>query len=269
MRIRNRTCDRWCSHTPSGQEFWQILSQWVWNLRLELGHALHPTPMRITEFAPAQAVVPEAQAPAPSPQPLYGPPQIVPQSRMGCLPGSHFQPQADGTLCCPEHHPLYPQERRLEHDGTLRVIYAARIGHCRSCPLREPCQGYGAKTLRPRRVSAILHPLSEAPPPPKASRPQEATKPVLWGDWSRCFHRRAFSTLTRHQQVEIRMTEPALPAHPAPLAPLSRAERAHWRLSWTQRLARNALTSASAPISITLFGVPDAFARSIGLACFA
>src|SRR6184192_4344069 len=28
--------DRWCSHTASGQEFWQILSQWVWNLRLWL-----------------------------------------------------------------------------------------------------------------------------------------------------------------------------------------------------------------------------------------
>ncbi len=47
--------DRWCSHTACGQEFWLIFSQWVWNLRLELGHALHPTPMRTTEFAPAQA----------------------------------------------------------------------------------------------------------------------------------------------------------------------------------------------------------------------
>ena len=37
-------------------------------------------------------------------------------------------------LRCPENHPLYPQERRLEHDGTLRVMYAARIGHCRCCP---------------------------------------------------------------------------------------------------------------------------------------
>jgi hypothetical protein len=25
--------DRWCSHTACGQETWQILSQWVWNLR--------------------------------------------------------------------------------------------------------------------------------------------------------------------------------------------------------------------------------------------
>ncbi len=25
--------DRWCSHSPAGQEAWQIISQWVWNLR--------------------------------------------------------------------------------------------------------------------------------------------------------------------------------------------------------------------------------------------
>jgi hypothetical protein len=27
--------DRWYSHTPCGQEFAQILAQWIWNLRLE------------------------------------------------------------------------------------------------------------------------------------------------------------------------------------------------------------------------------------------
>jgi len=260
--------DRWCSRTHYGQEFWQILSQWVWNLRLELGHMLNPTAMRTTEFAPAHEVVSEVTASAtnPQPAPAYGPPQVVQQSRMGCLPGSDFQPQADGTLRCPEDHPLYPQERRPERDGTLRVVYAARIGHCRLCPLREPCQGHGASTKQPRRVSAILHPLSDVPPAPAPREVSPATKPVLWGDWSRRFHRRAFSSLTRHQQMEICMTEPPLPAQPAPAGPLSRAQRAQWRLSWTQRLACNALTSASPSVSITLFGVPDAFARSIGLA---
>ncbi|HEY6411489.1 MAG TPA: hypothetical protein VIY29_28865 [Ktedonobacteraceae bacterium] len=34
------------------QEFWQILSQWMWNLRLELGQHLSPTPMQTTAFAP-------------------------------------------------------------------------------------------------------------------------------------------------------------------------------------------------------------------------
>jgi hypothetical protein len=41
--------DRWCSHSPSGQEAWQIISQWLWSLRLELGHQLHPDPLRTTE----------------------------------------------------------------------------------------------------------------------------------------------------------------------------------------------------------------------------
>src|SRR5260370_6544680 len=45
--------DRWVSHTATGQEAWQLISQWVWNLRLELGHQLHPDPVRTTEFAPA------------------------------------------------------------------------------------------------------------------------------------------------------------------------------------------------------------------------
>src|SRR5581483_7641240 len=43
--------DRWCSHTPNEQEFWQILCQWVWNLRLELGQKLSPSEQHTTEFA--------------------------------------------------------------------------------------------------------------------------------------------------------------------------------------------------------------------------
>ena len=34
--------DRWASHTPCGQEFWQILSQWIWNLSLGVRAALVP-----------------------------------------------------------------------------------------------------------------------------------------------------------------------------------------------------------------------------------
>jgi hypothetical protein len=184
---------------------------------------------------------------------------------MGCLPGNHFQPQPDGTLRCPENHPLYPKARRLERDGSLRIVYAARIGHCRGCPLRERCQGHGANTKHPRRVSAILHPLPGAPPSPPPSSPSRATEPIIWGDWNRRLHRRAFSTLTRHQRVDIQLTDAAGPALPVPAGPLSRAERAHWRLCWAQRLARNAVTPTSPSVSITLFGLPDAFARSIGL----
>jgi hypothetical protein len=50
---REQDPDRWCSHSAWGQECWQVISQWVWNLRLELGHQLEPTPLRTTAFAPA------------------------------------------------------------------------------------------------------------------------------------------------------------------------------------------------------------------------
>ena len=50
--------DRWYSHTPCGQEFCQILAQWVWNLRLELGQTLSSSKLRTTEFATAMGAPP-------------------------------------------------------------------------------------------------------------------------------------------------------------------------------------------------------------------
>ena len=44
--------DCWCSYTACGQELWQITCQWIWNLRLTLGHAMQGLPMRETEWTP-------------------------------------------------------------------------------------------------------------------------------------------------------------------------------------------------------------------------
>ena len=44
--------------TQWGQEFWQIINQWIWNLRLELGQHAQATTMRVTGpglFAGAEA----------------------------------------------------------------------------------------------------------------------------------------------------------------------------------------------------------------------
>ena len=61
--------DRWCSHSAWGQECWQVTSQWVWNLRLELGHQLHPDPVRTTAFAPALSPQSEPAATRPPSSP--------------------------------------------------------------------------------------------------------------------------------------------------------------------------------------------------------
>ncbi len=48
-------------------------------------------------------------------------------------------------------------------------------------------------------------------------------------------------------------------------APLSRMQLAHSRLSWTERLARNARERSAPAVALTLFGVPSATAHILGL----
>jgi hypothetical protein len=117
--------DRWCSHSAWGQECWQLVSQWVWNLRLELGHQLEPTPIRITEFAPA--IPPQSEQAAMRPAspvhaPGYGPPTTATSWKAGRFSDQDFPLQPDGTLRCPAGSALIPHERRREADGNLRVV---------------------------------------------------------------------------------------------------------------------------------------------------
>jgi hypothetical protein len=241
--------DRWCSHAPWGQECWQVISQWVWNLRLELGHHLSPEPLRTTEFASARSVTNEGRAP----QAGYGSPQAAAAWKAGRFAGEAFPLQPDGTLCCPAGKVLHPTEQRPEADGSLRVVYAARIADCRACPLREQCQWNGKKTTKPRRVSLVF------------PRLRVGSAPVLWRDWSRRQHRRACMQLLRRQRVDVQHGQDSeARAAPSP-STLSRAQRAHYRLSFAERLARNAQASSAGRSTITLFGVPEAFSAFLGL----
>lgn len=264
--------DRWCSHTPCGQEFWQIMNQWVWNLRLEFGQQLSPTSVRTTEFAPTAEPAPTT-APLPvsafSPAVEYGPAQWARLSFTGGFPGSAFLPQPDGTLLCPAHHFLYPQERRPERDGSYRLLYAARIGDCRSCELRAQCQESGS-TIKPRRVSAVFWPQTsrpQVPSPPVNGPPQPfppPIHPVLWRDWPRCCIRRNWLKVIRSETVEICMGASPEPAPSNNKHVITRSACAHWRLTWRQRLARNVRPSTAQPLTLTLHGLPAPFARSYG-----
>jgi hypothetical protein len=186
---------------------------------------------------------------------------------VGIFEGADFTELPDGTLRCPTNHPLYPQERRAEHDGTIRIVYAARIHDCRACPLREQCLAHGNETKRPRRVSAVLRPIEgPSPEPVLAPSPVPATQPILWGDWSRSQTRRRLMSLLRTQTVTITVlpvTAPVLDA--AEPGPFTQQERKHSRLRWEQRLARNAYRSPEPRVKLHLFGIPTAFAQSIGL----
>lgn len=319
---KEQAVDRWVSRTQWGQEFWQIISQWIWNLRLELGQHAQATTMRVTDLAYSRLLEPPTSPPDDDPPPdgtslpsaeiasvdpaasppvpgaageaetsqnaldwptSYGPPNWARPSFTHGFPGSAFTPQPDGTLRCPTGHLLFVQERRPERNGSLRVLYAARIGYCRPCPLREQCQESGT-TLKPRRVSAVFWPRTApaAASPPGGAAPVSAVErtsplaeeapasppapvqPVRWGDWPRCQIRQEWVQLLRTQTVLIsfRATETLVHTqqHSPPLE--TRAERAHWRLSWEQRLARNVRPPTAPSVEIVLHGLPAPFIQA-------
>jgi hypothetical protein len=172
----------------------------------------------------------------------YGPLTIGSSWKAGRFSGRDFALQPDGTLRCPTGNTFSATEERRESDGSLRLVYAARIRKSRACPLREQCQWHGRNTTKPRRVSILLHPLQVGP------------APLLWADWSRREHRRACMQLLRYRGVEVTLPQ-ALPSPPEKQAViLSRAEPTHSRLSWAERLARNARAPTGGQVRIKLFG---------------
>ncbi|GHO97431.1 hypothetical protein KSF_074790 [Reticulibacter mediterranei] len=228
------------------------MSQWTWNIRLELGHQLAPEPVRTTEFAPALPSQNEPTPPASPPTSGYAPPAIAMPWKAGRFTGTDFPLQPDGTLRCPAGSALLPHEHRREANGSLRVVYGASIRSCRPCPLREQCQWNGSATDKLRQVSVLLHPLAVG------------SSPLLWRDWHRRHQRRACLRLHR-QRLEVQI-EPALKRTAASSSPtISRAERAHYRLSWDERLARNARKDQAGLLTFKLFGIPERFANWLGL----
>ena len=241
--------DRWCSYSAWGQEAWQCIGQWVWNVRLELGHQLKPEPVRTTEFAPALDTPQAGQVPPQG----YEPPVVGAVWKAGYYSGEDFALQADGTIHCPEGKQLFLQEHRQERDGSLRLVYEARIADCRICEKRPQCQWHGRENQHPRRVSVLLHPRTGG------------DAPLLWRDWPRREQRRACIQVVRHQQLQVQEPVVTQTQPEASPAVLTRSQRARYRLSWRERLARNARAETAGQLTLKLFGIPESFATWLGL----
>jgi len=140
-------------------------------------------------------------------------------------------------------------------------VIAARVRYARE--VRE-----SGTTIKPRRGGFVLWPLDGSPPEPAVppALPPSA-HPILWKDGSRCQTRREWMTLLRTQTVMITSVPAAASAeaNATKSSPFTRRQRAHWRLDWTERLARNARSAAASSLEVMVFGVPRTFAVSLGL----
>jgi hypothetical protein len=77
MKIRSKNPTAGVVTPLVDRRAWQVISQWVWNLRLELGHQLHPDPVRTTSIAPACPPVLEEANLCTSPLQGYGPAAVA------------------------------------------------------------------------------------------------------------------------------------------------------------------------------------------------
>jgi hypothetical protein len=84
-------------------------------------------------------------------------------------------------------------------------------------------------------------------------------------DWSRRGHRRVCMQLVQHQRIEVSLPPPVVASPRTAEVILSRAQRAHSRLSWAERLERNARVPTASQVTMRLFGVPRDFATLLGL----
>jgi hypothetical protein len=91
--------------------------------------------------------------------------------------------------------------------------------------------------------------------------------PVLWEDWPRRRLRRRWLKLLRTETVRLTMgpVQMEMNTDGAEQSVLTRAQRAHWRLSWSERLARNARGAAAPPLEVTIHGLPPSFAHAFAI----
>lgn len=188
---RELPADRWISYSPDGEEIWQIVCQWVWNLELWLGRIDAPEsalarttdftpeietlcePVKITDMNDAPGSDTEALADtAEQPTLEWGEPEFVdlstePRAHAALAsseptPSRHangepealiFQRDSDGTMRCPTGQPMCVVETRTVRDGT-RQRFQVSDGACAQCTLRVACRGANADSMRGRRINA-------------------------------------------------------------------------------------------------------------------
>jgi hypothetical protein len=245
--------DRWCSYTECGQELWQIACQWVWNLRLSLGHAMQGSELRDIEWAPPKEA-PPLLVTAENPAQEYGPWQWAAAfgRATGRFGAETFVLQENGTLRCPAGSSLWLSELRQENAFTQRAVYAGFPSDCRACGLREQCLGQGARGNRARRVSAVRHLL----PTPSSLEPQTGVlQATRWVDVAARSLRRTWTAHWRRQHVEVLPLVEIPKSLPPPSRP-PRAIRSHPRWRGPDRLAHNAWWGPP-HLRVSVAGVPS------------
>lgn len=277
--------DRWCSWQPQGQEFWQILSQWVWNTRVWFGwqkesqavlrQTLWSPALSVTNVPsnPGAAMIPASTAPTSSAgivteKAAYEPMKVAEgwARSLGKFSGKDFKIVDERTVLCPAGCRMHRRQIRYNRRGDQLLLFGINPRTCLQCVLRPQCHADGSASTDGRRVSVIRKKqLSTSPPEPEPlcssdslpALPPTIPHPILWVDVPATHLRRSFQQQLRHHATEIDPIDIQAKTDVSQQVILTRHQRAHHRLSWQERLQRNGRSDLVECWAIKLFGVPQ------------
>lgn len=199
---------------------------------------------------------------------------------------SHFEPadfilEDEKTLRCPAGKLLRRREKRQLCHGQERVRFAAKASDCWNCSQKNRCRPNSRDSKTGRRIAlpivngkpqiparrGIPSPVGPSRPieprvkPLHTSPEQAGPRPLLFYDLPASILRRFLPVLLLSVQVTVVKTLlPELSSTPKPKW-FTRGQRAHRRLNYAERLARNALPKAAVPGSIFIHGLPKSISE--------
>lgn len=309
--------DRTYSLNPAGQEWCQVLCQWIWNERLRQGFAAKGEPTRCTIWSEA---LPALESPlSPDNSTVSAPTQeqiviqqandepvqtqheeskdiqeseSIPEQQTSTdesvqvmtpqnFSASNFIKLDKNTLLCPAGKELRLMSNHRELAGRKKVRYAAQASDCSRCEWVSLCRPNAVSTRKGRRVTLrVVDGEPQIPKPnqvtggnsqdtslPEPAKPRASpspvppqpvgTEPVLYNDLPASMLRRFLTTLLLSLRFDLVIGLLPELAPDTPTERLTRAQRAHRRLNYGQRLARNALPQTAVPGSIHIHGLPN------------
>jgi hypothetical protein len=171
------------------------------------------------------------------------------------------------TVLCPAGHPMSERTSKENQNGDLRMQFGIQASLCQRCPVKRQCLSPQSKGVVGRRVTVIRRATSRAKGV-VATRsaivrsafrwlmnPQlQYEQPLYWCDIAASELRRTWHEHLSQQEVEIKLSSRQEQRQAAAEAPLlSRAQREHRRLSWSERWERNERAAAAAGWMVVLY----------------
>ncbi len=266
--------DRWCSWHPQGQEFCQILGQWVWNWRLRAGLAHQTQPLRQTVWSSAK----ESLTPTPKlsissdtstessvDDAEYAPPQVAKgwAKSLNKFSGKDFTLLDEKTLQCPASLNMSPGEVRHNRYGDELILFGMKPKFCQQCSLKSNCLADSSKGIGGRRITVIRKKLSQPAKPislPSASRAiaqpflNYPNLPVIWLDFPTTRLRRDLTHELRKQKIFFELIIKTASIAISSTQYITREQRSHQRLSWFQRREKNSLQNTNSYWQVKLSG---------------